>query len=158
MERTPQSSSPSDLRITDVRCGQIRGGHSLFVKIYTNQGIEGHGQAVDGTYGAYYVVGHIAQTSLLGRNPLNINRLQEEIRRAGFFKGAQSGMYVAVMTALLCDRGPSVPQALEQIALAKARALHPFGGGPDDLVAPAWEFLACLERLYSRIHAPQAPR
>ncbi len=100
LERTPQSSNPSELRITDVRCGQIRGGHSLFVKVYTNQGIVGHGQAVDGTYGAYYVVGHIAQRVMLGKNPLNVNRLQEEIRRSGFFKGAQSGMYVAVMTAL----------------------------------------------------------
>ena len=39
VDRTPQSSNPSALRITDVRCGQIRGGHSLFVKIYTNQDI-----------------------------------------------------------------------------------------------------------------------
>ncbi|MFC1542193.1 mandelate racemase/muconate lactonizing enzyme family protein [Candidatus Latescibacterota bacterium] len=100
VERTPQSSNPSALRITDVRCGQIRGGHSLFVKIYTNQDIVGHGQAVDGTYGSYYVVGHIAQTVLRRQNPLNINRLQEDMRRSGFFKGAQSGMYVAVMTAL----------------------------------------------------------
>jgi galactonate dehydratase len=100
VERTPQSSNPSALKITDVRCGQIRGGHSLFVKIYTNQDIVGHGQAVDGTYGAYYVVGHIAKGVLLGKSPLNVNRLQEEIRRSGFFKGAQSGMYVAVMTAL----------------------------------------------------------
>ena len=35
------SSRPSDLRITDVKCGFIRGGSSLFVKIHTNQGIWG---------------------------------------------------------------------------------------------------------------------
>ena len=63
---------------------------------------------------------------------------------------------VAVMTAILCDQGLGVAKALEQIALAKARALHPFAGDPDDLVAPAWEFLACLRRLYSRNDAPPA--
>ena len=99
VDRTPQSSNPSALRITDVRCGQIRRGHSLFVKIYTNQDIVGHGQAVDGTYGSYYVVGDIRR-AIMRRSPLNIHRLQEDMRRAGFFKGAQSGMYVAVMTAI----------------------------------------------------------
>jgi len=44
IERTPASSAPSDLKITDIKCGYIRGGHSLFVKIYTNQGIIGHGE------------------------------------------------------------------------------------------------------------------
>ena len=37
IERTPLSSAPSDLKITDIKCGFVRGGHSLFVKIYTNQ-------------------------------------------------------------------------------------------------------------------------
>ena len=100
MERTPKSSSPSQLKITDVRCGLIRGEHSLFVKIYTNQGIVGHGQGVDGVYGTYYVLKHIAKRHLIGKHPLNIHRLQEEMRRGGLFKGAQGGMYVCVMSAL----------------------------------------------------------
>jgi galactonate dehydratase len=100
MERTPLSSSPSALRITDVRGGLIRGEHSLFVKIHTNQGITGHGQAVDGVYGTYYVMKHIARTHLIGRSPLDVNRLQEEMRRGGLFKGAQAGMYVCVLSAL----------------------------------------------------------
>ena len=41
VERANLSSRPSDLQITDVRCGYIRGGHSLFVKVYTNQGPKG---------------------------------------------------------------------------------------------------------------------
>lgn len=97
---TPKSSSPTQLKITDVKAGLIRGEHSLFVKIYTNQGIIGHGQAVDGVYGTYYVVKHLAKRHLIGQNPLNIHRLQEEMRRGGLFKGAQAGMYVCVMTAL----------------------------------------------------------
>ncbi len=96
MERTPRSSSPSELRITGVRGGLIRGQHSLFVKIHTNQGLVGHGQAVDGVYGAYYVMKHIAEQHLVGRNPLDVHRLQEDMRRGGLFKGAQAGMYVCV--------------------------------------------------------------
>ncbi|MGD8897960.1 MAG: twin-arginine translocation signal domain-containing protein, partial [Acidobacteriota bacterium] len=100
MERTPQSSSPSQLKITKVRGGLIRREHSLFVKIETNQGITGHGQSVDGVYGAYYVMRHLAQRHLIGRSPLDVHRLQEEMRRGGLFKGAQAGMYVCVMSAL----------------------------------------------------------
>jgi galactonate dehydratase len=100
MEKTSKPSAPSDLKITDVKCGFIRNQHSLFVKIYTNQGIVGHGQAVDGVYGTYFVVKHLAQLHLIGQNPLNVHRLQEEMRRGGLFKGAQAGMYVCVMTAL----------------------------------------------------------
>jgi galactonate dehydratase len=98
-ERTPRSSSPSELRITDIKAGMIRGEHSLFVKIYTNQDIVGHGQAVDGVYGAYYLVRHLSR-HLRGKSPLNIHALQEEMRRGGLFKGAQAGMYVCVMSAL----------------------------------------------------------
>ena len=100
IEKTPKASAPSDLKITEVKCGYIRNEHSLFVKIYTNQDIVGHGQGVDGVYGTYHVVHHLAKNHLIGKNPLNINRLQEEMRRGGLFKGAQAGMYVCVMTAL----------------------------------------------------------
>jgi galactonate dehydratase len=100
MERTPQSSAPSELKITDVKGGLIRGEHDLFVKVFTNQGLVGHGQGVDGVYGTYHVMKHIARQHLIGQNPLDIHRLQEEMRRGGLFKGAQAGMYVCVMSAL----------------------------------------------------------
>jgi hypothetical protein len=65
---------------------------------------------------------------------------------------------VAVMAALLCERGFGLAPALGHIAAAKARALHPFAGDPQDLIAPAWEFVSCLERLYSNFDAGRAPR
>jgi galactonate dehydratase len=37
---------------------------------------------------------------LRDKNPLNVHRLFEDIRRAGVFGGAQSGMYVATMSAV----------------------------------------------------------
>lgn len=99
VDRTPKMSAPADLKITDVKCGYIRGGHSLFVKIYSNQDIVGHGEGVDATPGTYHLV-KIFGERLKGKNPLNVHRLFEDLRRRGFFEGAQSGMYVAVLTAV----------------------------------------------------------
>lgn len=99
IDKTPKSSIPSDLKITDIKCGYIRGGHSLFVKIYSNQGIIGHGEGVDATPGTYHLVKQFGQR-LKGKSPLNVHRLFEDIRRSGFFEGAQSGMFVAVLTAV----------------------------------------------------------
>lgn len=98
-EHAPKPSAPSDLKITDIKCGYIRGGHSLFVKIYTNQDIWGCGEGVDATPGTYHLV-KMMGARIKGQNPLNIHRLHEDIRRSGFFEGAQSGMFVAVLTAV----------------------------------------------------------
>jgi galactonate dehydratase len=97
IEQTPKTSPPSDLKITEIKCGYIRG--SLFVKIYTNQNIWGCGEGVDAIPGTYYLVKNF-ENRLKGKNPLNVHRLFEEIRRSGFFQGAQSGMYVAVLSAV----------------------------------------------------------
>ncbi|RFS18123.1 mandelate racemase/muconate lactonizing enzyme family protein [Emticicia sp. C21] len=99
IDRAPKSSAPSDLKITDIKAGYIRGGHSLFVKIYTNQGIIGHGEGVDATPGTYHLVKSMGRR-IQGQNPLNVHRLFETIRKSGFFEGAQSGMFVAVLTAV----------------------------------------------------------
>ena len=92
-------SAPSDLKITDVRCAYIRNGHSLFVKVYSNQGIIGHGEAVDATPGTYHLVKIMGQR-INGQSPLNMHRIFEDVRRRGFFEGAQGGMYISVLTAI----------------------------------------------------------
>src|SRR5580765_3818030 len=99
IENTPKNSIPSDLKITDTKCGYIRGGHSLFVKIHTNQGIWGCGEGVDATPGTYYLVKMFGER-IKGKSPLNVHRLFEDLRKSGIFEGAQSGMYVAVLTAV----------------------------------------------------------
>jgi len=99
IDKTPKNSAPSDLKITDIKCGYIRNGHSLFVKIYTNQDIVGHGEGVDATPGTYHLVKMFGQR-IKGKSPLNVHRLFEDIRRSGFFEGAQAGMYIAVLTAV----------------------------------------------------------
>ena len=95
----PKLSSPSNLKITDIKCAYIRNGHGLFVKIYSNQDIVGHGEGVDATPGTYHLVKMFGKR-LNGKNPLNVHRLFEDIRRRGFFEGAQSGIYVSVLTAV----------------------------------------------------------
>ncbi len=90
---------PSDLKITDVKCGYIRGGADLFVKIDTNQGISGYGEGADATTGTYHLVKSFGRR-IQGQSPLNPNRLAEQIRRSGVFAGAQAGMFVAVLTAV----------------------------------------------------------
>ncbi|MEO6313608.1 MAG: mandelate racemase/muconate lactonizing enzyme family protein [Chitinophagaceae bacterium] len=97
IDKTPKYSAPSDLKITDVKCGYVKG--SLFVKIYTNQDIWGCGEGVDAISGTYHLVKNFG-ARLRGRNPLEVNRLFEDIRKGGFFQGAQAGMYVAVLSAI----------------------------------------------------------
>lgn len=97
VEQTPKPSAPSDLKITDVKCGYIRG--SVFVKIFTNQDIWGCGEGVDAIPGTYHLVKNFGNR-IKGKSPLNVHRLFEDIRRSGFFQGAQSGMYIAVLSAI----------------------------------------------------------
>jgi len=97
IDKTPKISPPSDLKITDVKCGYIRG--SVYVKIFTNQDIYGVGEGVDAIPGTYHLVKNFGNR-IKNQNPLNVHRLFEQIRRSGFFQGAQSGMYVAVLSAI----------------------------------------------------------
>ncbi|CAN5344821.1 hypothetical protein BH20BAC1_BH20BAC1_22070 [soil metagenome] len=97
IEKTEKLSAPSDLKITDIKCGYIRG--SLFVKLFTNQDIWGCGEGVDAIPGTYHLVKNFGQR-IKDKSPLNVHRLFEDIRKSGFFQGAQSGMYVAVLSAV----------------------------------------------------------
>ena len=99
IEQAPKLSSPSNLKITNIKCGFSRAGHGLFIKVYTNQDLVGHGEGVDATLGTYHLV-KLFSERLKGKSPLNVHRLFEDIRRRGFFEGAQSGMYIAVLTAV----------------------------------------------------------
>jgi len=91
------NSSPSALRITEIKCGYIRG--SLYVKLLTNQGIWGCGEAVDAVGGTYNMVQNMGR-QLRNQSPLNPNAIAERIRKGGVFNGAQAGMFVAVLTAI----------------------------------------------------------
>lgn len=98
-ERTPMASKPADLKITEVQCAFIRNGHGLFVRIHTNQDIYGCGEGVDAVPGTYHFVKMLEQR-LKGKSPLNVHRLFDDLRKSGVFEGAQSGMFVAVLSAV----------------------------------------------------------
>jgi len=74
VQNTNRASSPSDLRITDVKCAYVE--DSLFVKIHTNQGIWGCGEAVDAVDGTYHLVQNMGR-QLRNKSPLNVNALAE---------------------------------------------------------------------------------
>jgi galactonate dehydratase len=97
VQSTNTASSPSALRITELKCGFV--GGSLFVKIHTNQGIWGCGEAVDAVGGTYQMVQGFGR-QLRNQSPLNVNALANRIRKRGVFGGAQSGVYVAVLAAV----------------------------------------------------------
>ena len=97
VEKKQFNSPPSDLKITDVKCAYIRG--SLFVKIFSNQDIYGCGEGVDAIGGTYYLVQNMKRR-LVGQSPFNIHKIFEDFRRGAHFGGGQSGMYVAVLSAI----------------------------------------------------------
>lgn len=109
IENTPLSSNPSDLKITNVKCGYV--GGSLFVKIFTNQDIYGCGEGVDAIGGTHDLVQNLGRR-LRGQSPLNINRIFEDLRRGAHFGGGQSGMFVAVLSAIECALWDLVGKAL----------------------------------------------
>lgn len=98
-ENNPMHSKPSDLKITEVVCAFIRNGHGLFVKINTNQGVYGYGEGVDAVPGTYHFV-KMLEGRMKGQNPMNVHKLFDELRKSGIFEGAQSGMYIAVLSAI----------------------------------------------------------
>lgn len=95
VDRQVKFSAPSDLKITDVKCAYSGGG--LFVKISTNQGLTGWGEAVDAIGGTYHLVQRLGR-QLVGRSPLNPNAIFHQFR-ANPFGGPQGGMLVAVLSA-----------------------------------------------------------
>jgi len=99
VDAAPKAGAPSDLRITDITCAYIRGGSGLLVKIHTNQDIYGVGEGVDAVAGTYQLVRAFGR-QLRNQNPLNVHALFENMRKSRFFAGAQSGMMVAVLSAI----------------------------------------------------------
>lgn len=91
-------SSPSELRITDIRFTDVVGGpfHSSLIKVYTNQGIVGFGEVRDG---ADKVYAQILKSRLLGENPCQIDKLFRRIKQFGAHArqgGGVSGLEIAL--------------------------------------------------------------
>lgn len=102
-------SSPSELRITDMRFVDLTGApmHCTLVKIYTNQGITGIGELRDfgsRTYAA------MLKGRLLGENPCNVDKLFRRIKPF-MGTGRQAGGVAGIEIALwdLAGKAYGVP-------------------------------------------------
>jgi galactonate dehydratase len=88
------------LKITDIRTAEVRvHGHQLHVRVYTDQGIVGQGEATDAVRGGAPLVNQF-RFLMLGQDPLNVEALFERARTAGIFAGAQAGQYVAALSGV----------------------------------------------------------
>jgi L-alanine-DL-glutamate epimerase-like enolase superfamily enzyme len=100
-----RASSPSDLKITDMRIAMI--ASKPIIRIDTNQGIHGLGEVRDGADGRYAL---FLKSRILGLNPCNVEMLFKIIRQFGYH-GRQGGGVCAVEMALwdLCGKAYNVP-------------------------------------------------
>jgi L-alanine-DL-glutamate epimerase-like enolase superfamily enzyme len=100
-QRVSRASSPSDLKITDLRlAGRI-------IRIDTNQGIYGYGEVRDGADPRYALP---LKSRIMNYNPCNVEMLFKIIRQFGYH-GRQGGGVSGVEMALwdLCGKAYNVP-------------------------------------------------
>ena len=104
-QKVSRASSPSDLKITDMRYATIMNKH--IIRIDTNQGIYGLGEVRDGADVRYAL---FLKSRILGLNPCNVEMLFKIIRQYGYH-GRQGGGVCAVEMALwdLTGKAYNVP-------------------------------------------------
>src|ERR687898_560435 len=89
------------LKITDVRTAQVLAhGPQVHIRIYTDQGVIGQGEATDAAVGAPPLINGPFKRFLVGQDPLNVDHLFERIRTFGIFAGAQAGQYVTALSGV----------------------------------------------------------
>ena len=74
-------------------------GPQTHIRIYTDEGIYGQGEATDAAVGTASLV-HGWRRMLVGRDPLNVEAIWERIRTGGIFAGAQGGQYITALSGL----------------------------------------------------------
>lgn len=109
-QKVSRASSPSDLKITDLRVAQKGSGYSFasrIIKIYTNQGLTGVGDIRDGTDQRFAL---FLKSKIVGLNPCNVEMIFKVIKQFGFH-GRQGGGVSAVEMACwdLCGKALGVP-------------------------------------------------
>ena len=100
--KVSRASSPSDLKITDMRCVTIDNGTSftnarnVIIRIDTNQGVYGLGEVRDGADKRYAL---FLKSRILGKNPCNIEMIFKIIKQHGGH-GRKGGGVSAVEMAM----------------------------------------------------------
>ena len=106
--KVPRASSPSDLKITDLRyCVTTVLGRTAIIRIDTNQGIYGLGEVRDGADPRYALM---LKSRILGENPCNVEKIFKIIKQFGG-PARQAGGVCGVEMALwdLCGKAYNVP-------------------------------------------------
>jgi L-alanine-DL-glutamate epimerase-like enolase superfamily enzyme len=107
-QKVSRYSSPSDLKITDMRYCIIQNvGRTPILRIDTNQGIYGLGEVRDGADERYALM---LKSRILGQNPCNVEMLFKTIRQFGGHArqgGGVSGVEMALWD--LCGKAYNVP-------------------------------------------------
>src|SRR6188768_1138903 len=107
-QNVKRASSPSDLKITDMRyCVTTVLGRTAIIRIDTNQGIYGLGEVRDGADPRYALM---LKSRILGENPCNVEKIFKIIKQFGG-QARQAGGVCAVEMALwdLCGKAYNVP-------------------------------------------------
>jgi L-alanine-DL-glutamate epimerase-like enolase superfamily enzyme len=97
-QNVKRSSSPSQLRITDLRIAVVGRApmRCPLIRIDTNQGVCGYGEVRDGASERYAL---ILKSRLLGQNPCNVERIFKRIKQFGHHArqgGGVSGVEMAL--------------------------------------------------------------
>ncbi|RKF29229.1 mandelate racemase/muconate lactonizing enzyme family protein [Micromonospora globbae] len=118
-QKVSKTSSPSDLRITDMRTVTLRGVpfRSTIIRIDTNQGIYGLGEVRDDADRRYAL---LLKSRLLGQNPLNVEKLFKMLKQFGGH-GRQGGGVSAVEMALWDIAGKAYGVPVYQLLGGKYR-------------------------------------
>src|SRR6476620_3773605 len=107
-QKVNRMSSPSDLKITDMRYAVTTVlGRTAMIRIDTNQGIYGLGEVRDGADERYALM---LKSRILGQNPCNVEQIFKSIRQFGG-QARQAGGVCAVEMALwdICGKAYNVP-------------------------------------------------
>jgi galactonate dehydratase len=71
----------------------------LHIRVYTDQGLVGQGEATDAAVGAAAIIAGWRR-ALVGQDPLNVEALWERLRTMGIFAGAQGGQFTTALSGL----------------------------------------------------------
>lgn len=88
------------LKITDVRTAMVLvHGPQAHVRIYTDQGLIGQGEATDAAEGTPALIKSFKEF-LIGKDPLNVDAIWDQLRHYGVFAGSQGGQYITALSGL----------------------------------------------------------
>lgn len=131
------------MKITDIKVYKVK-PRWIFVQILTDEGIDGWGEMISGTKTETVVAGaYEAGKRIIGRDPLEIERIWQELHRSFFRGGPINGTIVSGLEMALWDiKGKYYNVPVYGLLGGKARdniKVYSWIGGdrPSDIVAEA---------------------